>query len=167
MEPTGGDSGSDSPLRSSPGGSLLPLFCVFLISAPLQHGNARGSLHIVGFRSNRAEPRENGWHPTLEAETESGGAIQLPDRATWYHLQPVNLLVAHFSSFCSTKISEPCSLTLPSFESRSSWKVQNTNRRYFLLDRVITKREGLFRKSPKPLRTLVITANLMQICWNN
>jgi hypothetical protein len=53
------------------------------------------------------------------------------------------------SHFVRLKNSKPCSLTLPFFESRSSWKVENTKKKFFFPKLVKTKREGIVWKIPK------------------
>ena len=91
------------PLQSSSWQQPAALFCVFSISVPLRDGNAWGTLYIVGFRSNRVEPRENRRHPTLELRTSTGGASYWADHSTWPRCLFVDLLTADFSSLDASR----------------------------------------------------------------
>jgi hypothetical protein len=55
------------------------------------------------FRSILREPRENGWHRRLKAQTRHGGAVWLADCANWSHLRPVDLRLAHFIPYCLSR----------------------------------------------------------------
>jgi hypothetical protein len=73
----GGDSGSDSLSDLSPATRNNFCFMSFLFSRTPPSENAQGTLYIVGFRSRRREPRENGRHPIHESRTSTSGAVCL------------------------------------------------------------------------------------------
>ena len=79
-EPSGGDSGSVSPLRSSPAAAFCLLFRVFRVSPPPPHETPRGTLFIVGFRSRRSHGDENGRHRSHEGEKRWSYAARESDR---------------------------------------------------------------------------------------
>ena len=79
-EPTGGDSGSVSPLRSSPAAAFCLLFRVFRVSPPPPRETPRGTLFIVGFRSRRSNGDENGRHRSHEGEKRWSHAARESDR---------------------------------------------------------------------------------------
>ena len=65
-EPSGGDSGGVSSLRSSPAAAFCLLFRVFRVSPPPPRETPRGTLFIVGFRSRRSHGDENERHRSHE-----------------------------------------------------------------------------------------------------
>ena len=62
-EPSGGDSGSVSPLRSSLAAAFYLLFRGFCVSLP-----PRGTIFTVGFRSRRSHGDEDRRHRSHEGE---------------------------------------------------------------------------------------------------
>ena len=67
-EPSGGDSGGVSPIRSSPAAAFYLLFRVFRVSPPPPRETPRGTIFIVVFRSRRSHGDENGRHRSHEAQ---------------------------------------------------------------------------------------------------
>jgi hypothetical protein len=69
----GGDSGSGSSSNLPPATDSGLCFVVFTFLRRLP-SETLADPYIVGFRSRRGEPRENGRHRMLEAEKRLGGA---------------------------------------------------------------------------------------------
>jgi hypothetical protein len=142
-EPSGGDSSGVSPLQSpSAVDGRLPVL-MFSIP-PLPHfATRKGGLFIVGFRSRWSHRDEDQWHQSHEGET---SMPMQPGNLTAWELPFCSLLVSwspYLARSICLKNSEPCSLTLPFLESRSSQKVQNAKKYIFLKNRVRTKRGGI------------------------
>ena len=67
-EPSGGDSGSVSPLRSSPATAFCLLFRDFCVSPPPPFETHRGPIFIVGFRSKGSFGKKNRRQRSHEAQ---------------------------------------------------------------------------------------------------
>ena len=89
-EPTGGDSGSVSPLRSSPAAAFCLLFRVYRVSPLSPRETPRGTLFIVGFRSRRSHGDENGRHRSHEGEKRVPHAAR--GWASGLYFQPIAFL---------------------------------------------------------------------------
>jgi hypothetical protein len=55
------------------------------------------------FRSIQREPRKNGQHRRLEAQTRLGGTVWFAYHVTWSHLRHVDLLVAYLIPYCLSR----------------------------------------------------------------
>ena len=75
-EPSGGDSGGVSPLRSSPAATLCLLFRGFCVSLPPPRETPRGTIFIVVFRSRRRHGDEDRRDRRLEAQDRGSHAAK-------------------------------------------------------------------------------------------
>ena len=98
-EPSGGDSGGVSPLRSSPAAAFCLLFLGFCVSPPPPSETPRGTIFIVGFRSRRSHGDENGRHRSHKAQDRD--PTRPRNLATWAHLFSPSCLRL-FASFAPT-----------------------------------------------------------------
>ena len=94
VEPSGGDSGGVSPLRSSPAAAFWLSVSWFCVSPPPPPETPRGTIFIAGFRSRRSHGDENGWHRSHEGEK---GCLTRPRvLAAWD--PPISSLLGFWSS---------------------------------------------------------------------
>jgi hypothetical protein len=143
VESTGGNFGSVSPIRSSPSSAYWLYVYVFLISTTVASMKTWGVIYIGHFRSNEVRGHEIEANRTDERAKRDLVARPRWGRATGHYSYLLTSWCPTLAHFVRLEISEAWPLTLPFFESRSSWKVKSTNKRCFLPDRVWTRGEGI------------------------